>query len=88
MKQSVLHYLYISNNVESPQLTLCMLYHEAVLQMLHDDCGHQGLDNTLTLAREGFYWRTICKDVAEHITDCQGHQVTKDHCTGLHAQHV
>ena len=52
MKQGVLHQIYISNDVESHQLVLPLKYHEAILCMLHDDYGHQGLDQTLALVRE------------------------------------
>ena len=44
MKQDVLHWMYITNDVESHQLVLPKEYHQAVLHMLYDDYGHQGLD--------------------------------------------
>ena len=52
LKESILHWIYITNDVESHQLGLPLKYHEAVLCMLHDDYGHQGLDQTLTLVRD------------------------------------
>ena len=52
LKLGVLHKIYIINDVESHWLVLPLKYHEAVLHMLHDDYGHQGLDWTLTLVRE------------------------------------
>ena len=55
LKQGVLHQMYITNDVESHQLVLPLKYHEAVLHMLHDDYGHQGLYWTLALTRERFY---------------------------------
>ena len=47
LKQGVLHHIYISNDVETHQLLFPLEYHETVLCMLHDDYGHQGLDQTL-----------------------------------------
>ena len=44
LKQGVLHRIYITNDVESHQLVLSRIYHEAVVCMLHDDYGHQALD--------------------------------------------
>ena len=44
MKQGVLHWIYITNDVESHQLVLPREYHQTMLCMLHDDYGHQGLD--------------------------------------------
>ena len=52
LKEGVLHQIYITNDVESHQLVLPLKYHEAVLHMLHDDYGHQGLDRILALVRE------------------------------------
>ena len=52
LKQGVLQWIYIMNDVESHQLVLPRKYHEAVLCMLHDDYGHQGLDQTLALVRD------------------------------------
>ena len=49
LKKGVLHRIYISNDVETHQLVLPLEYHETVLRMLHDDYGHQGLDQTLPL---------------------------------------
>ena len=46
LKQGVLHHIYISNDVETHQLVLPLEYHQTVLLMLHDDYGHQGLDQT------------------------------------------
>ena len=54
-KQGILHWIYIITDVETHQLVLLRKYHEAVLHMLHDDYGHQGLDWTLALVRERFY---------------------------------
>ena len=58
LKQGVLHQIYIINDMETHQLVLPLKCHEAVLHMLHDDYGHQGLDWTLALVREKFYWST------------------------------
>ena len=76
LKQGVLHWLDISN-VESHQLALPTIYHQAILQMLHDENGHHGLDHTLTLAKERLYWTTMYLDVAEYVTICHRCNVTK-----------
>ena len=61
-------------------------YHEAVFHMLHDDNGHQGLDQILALVRERFYWGTMNHDVTEYITNCHQCHVTKGHYTGPQTQ--
>ena len=86
MKQGVLHWIYITNDVESHQLVLPREYHEAVLHMLHDVYGHQGLDWTLALVRERFYWSTMNQDITGYVTNCHQCHVTKGHYTGLQTQ--
>ena len=70
LKKGVLHRIYISNDVETHQLVLPLEYHETVLCMLHDDYGHQGLDQTLALVRERFYSSTMNQDATEYVTNC------------------
>ena len=70
LKQGVPHHIYISNDVESHQLVLPLEYHEVVLCMLHDDYGHQGLDWTLALVRERFYWSMTNHDATDYVTNC------------------
>ena len=86
MKQGVLHWIYITNDIESHQLVLPKEYHQAMLHMLHDDYSHQGLDHTLALVRERFYWSAMNQDVAEYGTNCHQCHVTKGHYTGSHTQ--
>ena len=86
LKQGVLHQIYIINDVETHQSVLPFKYHEAVLHMLHDDYGHQGLDWTLALVRERFYWSTMNHDVTEYVTNCHRYHVAKGHYTGPHTQ--
>ena len=86
LKQGVLHQIYISNDVESHQLVLPLEHHKAVLRMLHDDYGHQGLDQTLALVRERFYCSTMNHDATEYVTNCHWCHVGKGHYTGPHTQ--
>ena len=86
LKQGVLHQIYVINDVETHQLMLPLKYHEAVLCMLHDYYGHQGLDQTLALVRERFYWFTMNHDVAKYITNCHWCHVAKGHYKGPHTQ--
>ena len=69
LKLGVLHQIYIINDVETHQLVLPLKCHEAVLCMLHEDYGHQGLDPTLALVRERFYWSTMNHDISKYVTN-------------------
>ena len=86
LKQGVLHHIYISNDVETHQLVLPLGNHKTVLCMLHDDYGHQGLDQTLALVRERFYWSMMNHDATEYVTNCHWCPVAKGHYTGPHTQ--
>ena len=86
MKWDILHWIYITNDVESQQLVLPKEYHQTVLCMLHDDYGHQGLDQTLALLRERFYWGTMNHDVTKYVTNCHQCHVRKGHNTGPQTQ--
>ena len=44
LKQGVLHEFCIPNGVESHQLVLPLVYHQAMLEMWQDGYGHQELD--------------------------------------------
>ena len=54
--------------------------------MLHDDYGHQGLDRTLALVRERFYWSTMNHDATEYVTNCHWCHIADGHYTGPHTQ--
>ena len=69
-KQGVLHQLYINNDVEYHQMILPLKYQAQVLQTLHDGQGHQGIDRTIALCREQFYWSTMYRDIAQYVKDC------------------
>ena len=57
-----------------------------MLCMVPDDYGHQGLDQTMALVRERFYWGKMNHDVTEYVTNCHWCHVAKGHYTGLKTQ--
>ena len=77
LKEGVLHRLYTHNDVEYHQLVLPQRYHKKVLQSLHDDLGHQGVDRTLDLLRERVYWPTMTQDANLWVESCRRCQVAK-----------
>ena len=48
-----------------------------VLQSLHNDLGHQGIDRTLDLLRERVYWPTMTQDANSWVNQCRHCQVAK-----------
>ena len=77
LKDGVLHRLYIHNDVEYHQLVLPQRYHKKVLQSLHNDLRHQGIDRTLDLLRERVYWPTMTQDADLWVDQCRRCQVAK-----------
>ena len=75
--KGVLHWLYINNNVEYHQLILPIKYQAQVLNLLHDGQGHQGLERTLALCQERFYWNTMFQDVTNYVKTCPQCQMAK-----------
>ena len=81
LKKGVLHRLYINNDVEYHQMVLPLKYQAQVLKLLHDGQGHQGLERTLALCRERFYWNTMFQDVSEYVKTCPRCQTAKGNYT-------
>jgi len=50
------------------QLVLPKRYKEEVLRHLHNDMGHLGVERTLTLARERFFWPFMARDISQYVT--------------------
>ena len=77
LKKGVLHWLYINNDAEYHQLILPIKYQAQVLTLLHDGQGHQGLERTLALCRERFYWNTMFQDATNYGKTCPQCQTAK-----------
>ena len=77
LKDGVLHRLYIHNDVEYHQLVLPQRYHKKILQLLHNDLGHQGIDRMLDLLRERVYWPTMTQDANSWVEQCRRCEVAK-----------
>ena len=77
LKKGVLHQLYIHNDVEFHQMVLPIKYQAQVLQLLHDGQGHQGIERTIALCQEQFYWNTMFQDVTKYVKECPRCQITK-----------
>ena len=76
-EKGVLHHLYINNDVEYHELILPVKYQAQVLSLLHDGQGHQGLEHTLALCQERFYWNTMFQDVTNYVQNCPHCQTVK-----------
>ena len=77
MKKEVLHGLFIINDVECDQMVLPLKYQAQMLQLLHDAQGHQGIERTVALCWEQFYWNTMLQDAIKYLKDCPQCQIMK-----------
>ena len=56
------------------QFVLPHSFHNRTLTALHDDMGHLGMDRTLGLVQDRFFWPGMCESVCTYIRAC-------DRCT-------
>ena len=61
----------------SLQLCLPKAYRQEALEGCHDNVGHFGLDRTIDLLRDRFYWPHMLEDAKEHVGSCQRCQMAK-----------
>ena len=53
------------------QLLLPLVLRKRVLEAVHDQAGHQGVERTLALVRSRCFWPGMINDVEEHCRNCQ-----------------
>ena len=69
--EGVLHRVYQENGAKYHQPVLPTEYGALAKEMLHDECGHQGLEHTVVLIQERFYWGTMLQDIQNWVKNCQ-----------------
>ena len=58
-------------------MVLPIKFQAQVLQMLHDGQGHQGIERTVALCWEQFYWNTMFQDATKYVKECPQCQIVK-----------
>lgn len=56
--------------IEISQLVLPQEFIPSVLRSLHDEAGHLGVDKTLELVRDRFYWPRMGAEVRDYVQSC------------------
>ena len=72
--KGVLHRIYEENGSKCHQLILPIDYWPQAMAMLHDENGHQGVEWTVALIQERFYWGTMLYDIqswVKHFQHCK-----------------
>ena len=52
------------------QFVLPQKYHVQALEASHDKVGHLGMERTLSLLRDRFYWPNMAKEVEHYVKSC------------------
>ena len=52
------------------QFVLPRRYWSRALEACHDNVGHLGIERTLSLLRDRFYWPNMAQDVEAHVKSC------------------
>ena len=59
------------------QLCLPKKYRKEALEGCHDNVGHFGIDRTLDLLRDRFYWPHLMEEAQEYVSSCRRCQMAK-----------
>ena len=70
LRDGVLHRKRLINNREQFQLVLPNAYHEQALRGVHDDVGHMGIDRSIQLLRERYFWPDMYSSLKNQISNC------------------
>ena len=73
----VLHCCTFTDNNEIQQLVLPHCLHDSVLQSLHDDNGHQGLQCMIELLRSKVYWPMMFTHTDHWLAQCEWCHIAK-----------
>ena len=72
MRHGLLYKKYYDINLkeERMQFVLPKKYWHKALEACHDNVGHLGIERTLSLLRDRFYWPNMAQDVEIHVKSC------------------
>ena len=76
MRDGILYHKNESQEVNHPdrntmQLVLPKAFRKWALQGCHDDLGHLGVERTIVLLRDHFYWPGMIDNMTRHIKQCE-----------------
>ena len=77
----VLHRRTFMDDDEIHQLVLPLKLHDSVLQSLHDDNGHQGVQRVIDLLCSKVYWPSMFVDTDRWIAQCERCHIAKGNYT-------
>ena len=70
MKRGILFRKVQEGDRGTEQFVLPFNYKQEVLKGVHDDVGHPGIERTVRIIRERFFWPGMVADVEKHVKTC------------------
>ena len=70
IKRGLLFREIIENNATIEQLVIPECFKQDILQGLHTDIGHTGIERTTRLIRERFFWPCMTVEIEDYIKKC------------------
>ena len=70
--QGVLYRVYEQVGAMYHQLILPIEFRAQVMELLHNEQGHQGVEHMLQLVQKQFYWSILLQDVTNWIKNVGG----------------
>ena len=70
-RKGVLHWMYEFQGSKYHQFVLPTVYTAQVLQLLHDEQGHQRTEHKMDLVRERFSWSMMCHNANNWVKTCK-----------------
>ena len=67
----------LDNGTQTTQIVLPKSLQTLVLSHLHDKNGHQGIDRTMSLIKQRFYWTGYYNDVQNYCSSCERCKISK-----------
>ena len=69
LRHGLLYRKYYDINLKEDrmQFVLPKKYHVQALEACHDNVGHLGIERTLSLLRDRFYWSNMAKDIENYV---------------------
>ena len=72
LRHGLLYRKYYDINLmeDRMQFVLPKKYHVQALEACHDNVGHLGIERTLSLLQDRFYWSNMAKDIENYVKSC------------------
>ena len=70
LKDDILYRVRVVNETETYQLVLPERFRAEAMLGLHDHMGHPGIDRTVELVRERYYWPRLYQEVSQKVKTC------------------